>query len=127
MAQGAFVELRITEQACETLLVEQPLRFEVHDGGVVLMEAADEHSFRNGSGGLSQHQPPALVRIVANLAPINADDYDRRSGSRKNNPVSEQRINNLTRRLNHACEQTMPEWRRDVSREMGKFEHGGRR
>ena len=74
--QGLFVERGITVDAGQADGVEQALGFEIEDRRVVLVKAADDDALRRGAGGFSKDGAPALVGIVADLAPVHAHDDD---------------------------------------------------
>lgn len=58
----------------QTDSVKQILRSAINNGSVVLMQAADQYSHGLRTDGFGNHFPPAFVRLVANLAPVDRDD-----------------------------------------------------
>ena len=67
---GFLVELEVEDFSLSTMLFENPLSFEVGQWHIVLMDGGDEDASAVSPRGLGQDIAPAIVRIIADLAPI---------------------------------------------------------
>ena len=75
---GAFVEVEIADRAGEVSLAEDALGGEIGDGGVVLMDGGDHHPLGRRLGGDGEDRFPAIEGFVADFAPVDRDEDDRR-------------------------------------------------
>jgi hypothetical protein len=72
------VEDRVADAAGRLPLIEQALGREVGDGRIMMVEARDQDAPGFRAGGLGQGLVPAVEGVVADLAPVDRDQDDRR-------------------------------------------------
>ena len=104
------MELYVANAAGEFVLFQDVLGFKVSNRSVVYMDAGYEDSFARGSRGIGQHGSPAIVSVVANLAPIDGHENNRLPVTRQDETMREERIVNLLCRRDSSTHQGMSQW-----------------
>src|SRR5262249_44834954 len=78
---------------------------EVGDGGVVLVDASEQHAPGGGAGRLRQRVAPGGMGVIADLTPVEDGEDDRPAGAEQGEPVREERVIDLLRRGDTAAHQ----------------------
>ena len=102
-----LVELQIADGTFRSCRLQQALGFQIDDRSVVLMDAADHDPLRRRPGSFGQDGTPAVISVIADLAPVHHGQHNRLARAKQDQTVNEQGILDAPGRSDAAAHQRM--------------------